>query len=75
MTNSNSATVEVPVDWSVNPRGYISGGSEDTPVFLEAKKKFNTARTRERHKIKKSSTYGLPEGTSFDEYMKTKETS
>lgn len=61
MTNASSATVETPADWGVNPRGYISGGSKDTPVFLQAKRKFNAARTRERNKIKKSSQYGKKE--------------
>ena len=60
MSNASSATAEAPAGWSVNPRGYISGGSEDTPVFLDVKKKFNAARTRQRNKIKRSSRYGLP---------------
>lgn len=53
MSNVNSATAEAPADWSVNPRGYISGGFRDTPVFLEAKRKFNAARTRQHNKNKK----------------------
>ena len=59
MSNVGSAIAEAPADWSVNPRGYISGGSEDTPVFLEVKKKFNAARTRLKNKNKKSLAYGI----------------
>jgi hypothetical protein len=75
MTNPSSATVATPapVGWSVDNRGYIHGGF-GTPVFEETKRKYNTARTRERNKIKKSSTYGLPAGKSFDEYRKTHDT-
>lgn len=73
MTSESSVTEVTPDGWSVNNRGYISGGSEDTPVFLAAKQKYNAARTRERNKIKKSSTYGLPPGMSYEEYATQKE--
>ena len=59
MENQESSATEVRLDdWSVNPRGYISGGSEVTPMFLEMKRRFNTARTRKINKIKHSVWYG-----------------
>jgi hypothetical protein len=44
--------------WSVDARGYIHGG-EGTPVFKMVKHAHNSAKTREKRKIKKSSTYGI----------------
>lgn len=54
MANARSVSATARDGWSVNPRGYISGGSEDTPVFLEAKQKFNSARTRQMREGKTS---------------------
>lgn len=47
MTNASSATVERPVDWSVDNRGYIHGGF-DTPVFGKVKQKHNSRLTRRK---------------------------
>lgn len=54
MTNQRSVSATAQDGWSVNPRGYISGGSEDTPVFLEVKQKFNADRTRRMRESKTS---------------------
>jgi hypothetical protein len=58
----NDAATDTAPDregWSVDARGYIHGG-EGTPVFKMVKHAHNSAKTREKRKIKKSSTYELP---------------
>lgn len=40
-----------PQGWSVDSRGYIHGGF-DTPVFLEAKRRFNSSKTRRKRDSK-----------------------
>lgn len=56
MVSTSSAIVETPVDWSVDPRGYIHGGF-DTPIFGKVKHDHNSRITRRRNKIRRSSQY------------------
>lgn len=53
MSDQEKSDTETPHDgWGVNDRGYIQGGF-DTPIFLQAKQRFNSDKTDRKYKEKK----------------------
>lgn len=52
MQEASSGTEETRDGWGVNERGYIQGGF-DTPIFLQAKQRFNRLRTDKKNPYRK----------------------
>jgi len=47
--NQRSVSATGPDGWSVDNRGYIHGGFDDTPVFLQTKQRFNSMKTASKY--------------------------
>lgn len=59
-SKTRSVSVTGQDGWSLDNRGYIHGGSEETPIFQELKYRHNTLVTKQRRKDKISPVVSTP---------------